>query len=84
MELHIILLVILVGFFAGFINTLAGNGSLLSLPLLMFLGLPANIANATNRIGVLLQSLVASVMFKSIFGCFGWEISKSHCFIIKK
>ncbi len=64
MELHIIFLVILVGFFAGFINTLAGNGSLLSLPLLMFLGLPANIANATNRIGVLLQSLVASASFR--------------------
>ena len=44
------------GVFAGFINTLAGGGSLLTLPALMLLGMPADIANATNRVGVLLQS----------------------------
>jgi len=64
MDLQTIILVIIVGFFSGVINTLAGNGSLLSLPLLMFLGLPANIANGTNRIGILLQSIVASSSFK--------------------
>ncbi len=57
-------LVIAAGFAAGFINTLAGSGSLLTLPLLIFLGLPANVANGTNRIGVLLQSLVATGQFK--------------------
>ena len=51
-------------FLAGFINTLAGSGSLLTLPLLMFLGLPANVANGTNRIGILFQSIVASGSFK--------------------
>jgi len=64
MEWYIILAVIGVGFLAGFINTLAGSGSLLTLPLLMFLGLPANIANGTNRIGILFQSIVASGSFK--------------------
>ncbi len=58
------ILLIVAGFAAGFINTLAGGGSLLTLPLLIFLGLPANIANGTNRIGVLLQSLVATKQFK--------------------
>lgn len=58
------LLVIGVGFIAGFINTLAGSGSLLTLPLLMFLGLPANVANGTNRIGILMQSVVAVTTFK--------------------
>ncbi|MBN1252697.1 MAG: sulfite exporter TauE/SafE family protein [Bacteroidales bacterium] len=64
MEWYIILLVIVIGFVAGFINTLAGSGSLLTLPLLMFLGLPANVANGTNRIGILFQSIVASSSFK--------------------
>lgn len=64
MEWYIILAVIGVGILAGFINTLAGSGSLLTLPLLMFLGLPANIANGTNRIGVFFQGLVASGSFK--------------------
>lgn len=52
------------GFLAGFINTLAGSGSLISLPLLMFLGLPANIANGTNRIAILLQNVVGVTSFK--------------------
>ena len=51
-------LVVLAGVAAGFINVLAGSGSLITLPLLIFIGLPANIANATNRIGVLLQNVV--------------------------
>jgi uncharacterized membrane protein YfcA len=64
MDFWMYVLVVLVGFVAGFINTIAGSGSLLTLPLLIFLGLPANVANGTNRIGVLLQSLVAVGSFK--------------------
>jgi uncharacterized membrane protein YfcA len=45
------------GLFAGFVNTLAGGGSMLTLPALMMLGMPADVANATNRVGVLLQSV---------------------------
>ncbi len=57
-------LVIFIGFVAGFVNTLAGGGSLLTLPLLMFLGLPANIANGTNRIAILLQNIVGVRSFQ--------------------
>ena len=64
MEWYVIAAVILVGFIAGFINTLAGSGSLLTLPLLMFLGLPANVANGTNRIAILLQNIVGVSSFK--------------------
>jgi len=53
-----------VGLVAGFINTVAGGGSTLSLPLLMFLGLPANIANGTNRVAILLQNIVGVSTFK--------------------
>lgn len=58
-------LVILAGFIAGFINTLAGSGSLVTLPLLIFMGLPANVANGTNRIGILLQNVVGVNSFRN-------------------
>jgi hypothetical protein len=48
------------GLVAGVVNTLAGGGSLLTVPLLGFLGLPGSVANGTNRVGVLLQNGVAS------------------------
>jgi hypothetical protein len=38
-------IVVAIGIFTGFVNTLAGSGSLLTLPLLIFLGLDANTAN---------------------------------------
>ncbi len=53
-----IALLIGTGLVAGVINTLAGGGSNLTLPALMMMGLPADMANATNRVGVLLQCLV--------------------------
>ena len=49
----------LTGIAAGFINTLAGGGSMLTLPVMMMMGMPADIANGTNRVGVLFQSLTA-------------------------
>lgn len=52
------------GFVAGFINTLAGSGSLLTLPMLILLGLPANVANGTNRVGVLMQNIAAVATFR--------------------
>jgi uncharacterized membrane protein YfcA len=53
-----------VGFIAGFINTLAGSGSLITLPVLILLGLPANVANGTNRVGILVQNVVSVVTFR--------------------
>ncbi len=64
MEWYETLMVIGAGTLAGFINTLAGSGSLITLPLLMALGLPANIANGTNRIAILLQNVVGVTSFK--------------------
>jgi uncharacterized membrane protein YfcA len=65
MDQHTLLLaaVPVVGLVAGFINTLAGSGSLLSLPMLILLGLPANVANGTNRVGVTMQNIVAVATF---------------------
>lgn len=48
-----------VGLVSGVTNVLAAGGSFLTLPTLLFLGLPATIANGTNRVGVLMQNLTA-------------------------
>ncbi len=53
-----IVLLLTTGLLAGVINTLAGGGSNLTLPALMMMGMPADIANATNRVGVFLQCMV--------------------------
>ena len=45
------------GLVAGALNVVAGGGSFLTLPILIFLGLPATVANGTNRVGVLLQNI---------------------------
>lgn len=58
-------LLFLVGLAAGIINTLAGGGSLLTLPVLIFMGLPPHIANGTNRIGILIQALVGTAGYRS-------------------
>lgn len=59
-----IIVTILLGTAAGFINTFAGGGSMLVVPFLIFIGLPANVANATNRIAILLQNVVSVNGFK--------------------
>lgn len=64
MELQTIILCILAGFLAGIINTIAGSGSIITLSLLTFLGLPVHVANATNRVGLLFQSATGTVKFK--------------------
>ncbi|HUG52541.1 MAG TPA: sulfite exporter TauE/SafE family protein [Vicinamibacteria bacterium] len=53
------LLLAAVGFIASVLNVLAGGGSFLTLPVLIFLGLPAADANGTNRLGVVAQNLGA-------------------------
>lgn len=64
MSLFDVIIGLSAGLTAGCINTLAGNGSALTLAILMeFFGLPPNVANATNRIGVLAQSTASSVSF---------------------
>ncbi|GHC15362.1 sulfite exporter TauE/SafE family protein [Aidingimonas halophila] len=48
-----------IGVIAGFINVLSAGGSMMTLPLLMFLGLPPQVANGTNRVAIVLQSISA-------------------------
>lgn len=52
-------LLVLAGGVAGFLNTIAGGGSLLTLPLFVLTGLTWESANATSRVAVLFQSVSA-------------------------
>lgn len=61
---HYVLLVV-VGFVVGFINTIAGGASLISLPVLIFLGLPPAVANGTNRVAIVIQTLMGVAGFRS-------------------
>ncbi len=64
MEFWGYLLILITGFAAGIVNTTAAGGSLLTLPVLIFLGLPAAVANGTNRVGIMVQSLSSISVFK--------------------
>ncbi|TBW54419.1 sulfite exporter TauE/SafE family protein [Marinobacter halodurans] len=70
---EIIALVVLGGV-AGFINVLSAGGSMLTLPLLMFLGLPPQVANGTNRVAITLQSVSAVRGFRR-GGQGNWAVS---------
>jgi len=45
------------GVAAGFVNTIAGGGGLLTLGALLLMGIPADVANGTNRVSVAAQSI---------------------------
>ena len=64
-ETLLLLLLAVIGFVAGVINTIAGGGSLLTLPMLIFMGLPPAVANGTNRIGIFIQCITSVAGFKS-------------------
>lgn len=59
------MIVVGVGLISGFLNTVAGGGSLITLPILIFMGLPSNVANASNRIGIIFQSFSAIKGYQS-------------------
>jgi len=59
-----ILILFGVGLLAGVINVMAGGGSSLTLPALIFIGLDSTVANGTNRIGILMQSVTATLAYR--------------------
>lgn len=57
------LLLLVAGFVAGIVNTIAGGGSFLTLPALVMFGLDPKLANGTNRVAVLFSSAAAVAAF---------------------
>jgi uncharacterized membrane protein YfcA len=51
------------GLLCGFLNTVASSGSAVTLPLLVFMGLSPIVANATNRVPVVIAALFATITF---------------------
>lgn len=52
-----------VGVIAGWLNVMAGGGSLLTVPAMVLMGVPGPVANGTNRIAILAQNVVAVSTF---------------------
>jgi uncharacterized protein len=63
-DILIVVILFVVGVVSGFVNVIAGGGSSLTLPVMIFLGLDSSVANGTNRIGVLFQNIAAVYSFK--------------------
>lgn len=63
LDTNLIVLLISTGVVVGIINTFAGAAAAISISMFMALGMPITVANGTNRIPVLAQTLVMSVNF---------------------
>lgn len=62
-SLSIVVILLVSGLVVGFINTLAGGGSAISLTIFIALGLPVQTANGTNRIAIFMQNLSSTATF---------------------
>ena len=60
------LLLVIGGLFAGAINTVAGGGSMLTVPLLVLAGVPGNAANGSNRVGIFTSNVAAVATFRRL------------------
>jgi uncharacterized protein len=82
LELWHAALLIAVGVLGGVLNVIAGGGSLITVPVMVFLGLPGPVANGTNRIGILAQSITSIATFaRRGFSDFRLSLSLSACTI---
>ena len=80
LELWKVILLFVAGVASGWINVLAGGGSILSVPVMVFLGLPGPVANGTNRIGIIAQNITAVWgFFRKGFSDFKLSASLAAC-----
>ncbi|MBT5031405.1 MAG: sulfite exporter TauE/SafE family protein [Proteobacteria bacterium] len=71
-----LVVLLFVGCVGGFLNVMAGGGSLLTVPAMIFLGIPGPVANGTNRIAIIIQNIAAvSVFTKKGFANFKLSLS---------
>lgn len=62
------------GLMCGFLNTVASSGSAVTLPVLIFMGLAPSMANATNRVPVMIAALIATITFLRA-GIIDWKLA---------
>ena len=66
-------LLLLCGILVGFISIVSAGGSMLTLPLLIFMGLPPIVANGTNRISIIIQNLFALIELRKN-NLYNWKL----------
>ena len=82
LEHGLVLALIPIGVVAGYLNVMAGGGSLLTVPALIFMGIPGHIANGTNRIAILAQNATAvSTFYRRGFHDFKLGLTLAACAI---
>lgn len=64
MDIAAIVLLFVVGVVSAILNVMAGGGSAIALPVLIFLGLDSALANGTNRVAILIQNIFAVTSFR--------------------
>jgi len=80
MEFWELVLLCAVGVVAGFVNVMAGGGSLLTMPMMVFMGLPGPVVNGTNRVAIFIQNIAAVVgFFRQGFSDFRLSLSLTLC-----
>lgn len=71
---------VLVGTVAGFINVMAAGGSMITVPVMVFMGIPGPVANGTNRIAILAQNITAVItFFRKGYSDFKLSLTLSFC-----
>ncbi|MBI2620171.1 MAG: sulfite exporter TauE/SafE family protein [Ignavibacteriales bacterium] len=63
-EISHVIILFAVGVLSAFLNVMAGGGSAIALPVLIFLGLDSAVANGTNRVAILIQNVSAVASFR--------------------
>ena len=70
-----VILLILAGFVGGLLNTVASSGSAVTLPAMIFIGISAQVANATNRMALLIGFIMATYKYQKA-GLINWKRSR--------
>lgn len=80
MALWQLLVLALIGCLTGFINVMAGGGSLLTMPVMVLMGMKGPVANGTNRVAILAQNITAVAgFFRQGFSDFKLSLTLSLC-----
>jgi len=80
MTVTTLILFILTGCIAGFLNVMAGGGSLIAMPVMIMTGMDPTIANGSNRVAILVQNISATAgFFKKGFSDFKLSLSLALC-----
>jgi len=63
LSLEMLIFLIVAGFVAAFVDSVVGGGGLISLPALLFVGLPPTVALGTNKLASTFSSMTSSLTF---------------------